>query len=471
MLSLKDFYYKQLLSEATLSGPELTKKDSYIQNFLKQIESEESLITNSKESVVLDKTDPDVQRLISALKTNNPEKILEVVGEKKAKSISYYKIFSCTDGRTIALNELSKDSVKDSTDQKKDAASTQMQENASMMCFKYALENNGKFPDVNDVAKIYPDVLNLKNGWMLSFQAQTKVAYEKLEGLRFEEFNRDGSFMNWISKKVASFGIKKKDTWNPADIWLLKQKWGPGSKLYDALNSAESIVAVNAILKAALVNHDIVGISLKKTDKVAHWKVYNDDDYLAALKDYVIEYQSGILDLSMSKDFFKNKEFSFNCEGKIKGQVKGNSDGSIALEFSIIGAKALLGKASRSFVDLLLKEHGFSIPNKHTVPSTIEEFTEELPKYKKYIEVIIESGIADTKVSAIEFQKNVHTILGQATKQTLFDLSCKFQAIQFAYYLAVIKEMSKDSFQTFITEIVLAAEKAGEKFGPYVKIY
>lgn len=471
MISLKEFCQAQLLNEATLSGPELTKKQSYITNFLNRIENEEPLPTNSKETVILSKDDPDVRNLINALKSNDTDKIISVIGEKKNKSLSYFKIFSCTDGRTIAINELSKESVKDSTDQKKDAASTQQQENASLMCFKYALENNGKFPDVNEVAKIYPDALNLKNGWMASFQAQSKTAYENLSGQTFEEYNRDGSFMSWISKKVSGFGIKKKDTWNPADIWLLKQKWGPGSKLFDALDNAESIIAVNAILKAALSNKDIVGISLKKTDKTAHWKVYNDDDYLEALKDYVIEYKSGVLDLSMKGDFFKNKEFSFLCEGKIKGQVKGNSDGSIALEFSIVGAKALLGKASRSFVDILLKEHGYSIPNKHTVPKTLEDFTDEIPKYRKYVDAIIKSGIADTVVSAIEFQKNVHTILGKADKQTLIDLSCKFQAIQMAYYFAVIREMSEDSFETLITEIVLAAEKAGEKFGPYAKIY
>lgn len=462
--------FKEYLKEAILSGPELTKKDLYIDNLYNRINNEEALTMNSKELVVFDKKDKDVKDLLSALKDKDVASILSVIADTSGKTLKYKKVFSTTDGRTIAINELSKDSVKDSSASSRDANSTAMQENASLFCFKYALENSGEFPDITEIAKIYPEVTELKNGWFDSFKAQTDVVLDELKDYKFKEYVRDGSFMSFISKKVASLGFTPKDAWNPADVWLMKDKWNSSSKLFKLLDEAETINSVNMILRNSFENKSIVGISLKKTKKTAKWEIYNDDNYFKQLKDYLINYKEGNLDLSLKNGYFANNEYKFECQNNVKGQFRMNSNGTNFLEFSKKGGSAMLGKCPRSVLEEYLKEYNFKIPSKNTVPNTKEDIIDAIKEYAGYVDKINKSEIATTNVTKEEFINNINKILETAEREIILKIVGKLQAIQLCYYFSVIMKKSDKKFDKMITELILAAEKGGEKNGPFAKI-
>jgi len=118
-----------------------------------------------------------------------------------------------------------------------------------------------------------------KDDWWKHFVLQFENI-ETLTGLKkghFEEFNRDGGFMDFISKLVTSGKggsllakdynrFAEKDSWNPADIWLLDTSPTPAyKKLMEELESAKTIAKINDALRIAFTNQVVVGISLKKS--------------------------------------------------------------------------------------------------------------------------------------------------------------------------------------------------------------
>ena len=124
--------------------------------------------------------------------------------------------------------------------------------------------------------------------WLDNFYKQQ----EKFFGVRFgnhtvspaaggyQEFDRDnaGGFMEYITALVKKhYGIVRKDTWNPADIWLV---WNPReAKQEIELAVSEHIGTIkylNDVLRTMLKDHRVVGISLKKiSGKKAKWETVN----------------------------------------------------------------------------------------------------------------------------------------------------------------------------------------------------
>jgi len=134
----------------------------------------------------------------------------------------------------------------------------------------------------------FPEEYMKNDDWMETFQLQAeklmveKVAKKAIMSPDYTEFDRDAKngFMEFIEKEIKKYDISKKDTWNPADIWLLKKT----SERYvrtaiEALSNGDTetnIDLLNATMKRLMREHALIGISLKKIsgDK-ASWKVYN----------------------------------------------------------------------------------------------------------------------------------------------------------------------------------------------------
>jgi hypothetical protein len=124
--------------------------------------------------------------------------------------------------------------------------------------------------------------------WWLHFDRQYKeliTSAAKRSGLKvghYEVYNRDGTgmkpgedFMQFISDLITKGtggsldedSIKmfaKKDSWNPADIWLLNTTDGAYEKVKKELEAATTVAKVNTIMQNAFHDKVIKGISLKK---------------------------------------------------------------------------------------------------------------------------------------------------------------------------------------------------------------
>ena len=109
------------------------------------------------------------------------------------------------------------------------APTTQQQELVTLKIFEELLssksKNYTKFEQLlPELLEIYPN-LPYEKSWYNSFKLQfTDITKEtRLPNNTFDVYNRDGGFMDYISSLVnTKFQIAKKDSWNPADIWLIR---------------------------------------------------------------------------------------------------------------------------------------------------------------------------------------------------------------------------------------------------------
>ena len=171
----------------------------------------------------------------------------------------------------------------------KDATMTQMQELGSAWIFERAIKDNKGWQrwehfkrdkkTFDKIKKIWWDVGkvrwddDLDDEWLKNFYKQQKVLLRKIGRPAFTKFNRDGGFMDWVTKYVSTeFDITPKDNWNPADIWLIQREkhWKDKIKAAfdqrkDPTSSIESELAkFNSIFRALFRTKQIMGISLKK---------------------------------------------------------------------------------------------------------------------------------------------------------------------------------------------------------------
>jgi hypothetical protein len=119
---------------------------------------------------------------------------------------------------------------------------TNQQEKASAWFFEQALKNNKHWPDenalikdkkyYNELCRIYPAMKDLSSKaaqeWLPGFIAQQKTMLQEFSQRNwkpFDTFNQSGGFMDYISEAVKKcYKISKKDSWNPADIWCIRDE-------------------------------------------------------------------------------------------------------------------------------------------------------------------------------------------------------------------------------------------------------
>lgn len=145
---------------------------------------------------------------------------------------------------------------------------TNQQERASAWFFHQALNKNkswARYDDFmndkvayfNEVSNIYPALKALKNPradqksksfaryWLECYLEQTKQMTSRFSATNFTSFNHGSehtygaqekpSFMEWVTKVInKKYGISQKDTWDPADIWCIRNLKGVVKELQKA---------------------------------------------------------------------------------------------------------------------------------------------------------------------------------------------------------------------------------------------
>ena len=181
------------------------------------------------------------------------------------------------------------------------------------------------------------------------------------------------------------YGIAKKDTWNPADIWLVydfpKVKRELEKYVMDDVTPIEEF---NAILRDMFHARKIIGISLKKmSGRTAKWELVNLENMDVFDNDeYQFKLKSAQLSFNMAgKDKFKNSDAKIVVSGKqgdVKFQIRQNSAGfnNLKIEGTDMGAtSARLGKVPLSMAATLFKKFGIPLNNDNKkFPRTASEF-------------------------------------------------------------------------------------------------
>ena len=333
-------------------------------------------------------------------------------------------------------------------------------------------------------------------------------------------------FMEWVSDLVKEeFNIGNKDNWNPADIWLIQNEkhwkkeivkiWGKRKTVSELPVEAE-LARFNSLFRRLFRSRQIVGISLKKVSGGADWKEVNvSNKFFKTLEATHMTLTSAkcLLGTVKIKDktardavargkenprtgstknplgkagaatltqdtILEIKDPGVGPDGKettYKVQIKANnSTGFSNLKWEpTITSKtgARLGKATVELVLDLMKAYGMMDqyePDNKKFPTDQTSFREVQDEYRDIIDELINDrsvdlGVKDATTALINISETFDIYRGQP-----WVASSKLQQLRFLYALMTLKNGKKDDF---CTSLIFTAEKAGKRYGPYVKIY
>ena len=398
-----------------------------------------------------------------------------------------------------------------------DAEFTAMQELATAFICQRAFKDNKKFNSPEDIIKdkvtkkgleeifTYQRKPLLKfslpiqdktveDRWLNTFYLQQKKLLTEFSDAKFTVFNREGGFMEFITDLIKDkFGISRKDSWDPADIWLIKDSpkfRNQIKKELDGPRGTQTIKELNAIMRSMFMKREIVGISLKLiSGKTAKYEEVNVTD--AFFKK--LENMQGEFDFKLSKIVcklnLKNKNEFATQDTNIflkdttkevaKFQLKGNTTSRLSnlkFEGTEIGASAArLGKAPLNLVEKLSSMVDRKLYNAQTkananYPTNAvefekrqKEFTDMFKRVIKYPEVK-DVGIKTDK----EFIFNMSKVFNSKTSHIA---NVKLMQLYFIDRLMMLKPEVRNEY---LTDLLFIAQKKGDKvfdFGPFGKLY
>lgn len=388
---------------------------------------------------------------------------------------------------------------------------TRMQELGSAWIFRRALKDNKKYGSVDDILKdpkfpelaaLYPALDPKKKDptgkvWLNNYYAQNKVMLDKFSSANFTEFTREGGFMDYISELVRKkFGIAKKDTWDPADIWCIQNEASVISTIKKKIENtkATSLGELNALLRTYYKKQKVVGISLKLVSgKEAKFEEVNVDDLSftdTTNNNFSVTSMSCSLGTKPSTKVKKKRgeketPQTFSTQDskvvvdatehgssvKYKFQIKANTPSgfsNLKWEPSSSGAsKARIGKAPIAMVLTLLNDYGINFSNSSsTYPTSLETFnSREYQKTFKEMFSVIRSKNVDVGVTGVtQAIENFRKVFAAEP----FTANSKLMQLTFLYKICNLKDEERDNI---MTDMIFLAQKKGSQFGPFGKIY
>jgi hypothetical protein len=448
---------------ANLAGKSMTFEKPYLNMVADKITSKEKLIVSGKSQII--NITPEIKEFLKAVSTNNSKAVKQIL--KPSKQFS--PLFNGWKWSNIDKSQFTQASVP-----------TDLQELGSLFAIQKSIENDGyddreKFFKLyrDDLLKIYPDMNEL---WEETyFQQQLKVQKE-VGKTPFKHYSRDGGFMEYITKKIkVLYDISKKDTWNPADIWLVSDQ-SKMERLLDKVivDDVTTLEQFNQIMRELFRKRKIIGISLKKmSGKSAKWELVNLENMDMYDKDeYSFKLENIRLDFGLKANGkeFKNSDTKIWIEGKttkISFQIRQNSAGFNNLKIGGTAkgaAAARLGKAPLQMVSTLFKAMGLTFDNKHqNYPRTDVEYIKEQETWEKLFKKL------DGKYTDISkpdvFSKNMIAIYN--SKRPDF-ASSKLMQLKF---VTEILRKDADNIDLLLTSLAYLQQKKGKIFGPFGKLY
>ena len=375
-----------------------------------------------------------------------------------------------------------------------DAITTRKQELASLWIIKQALGQQGiKYQTVDqlkndkngykELTEIYPEVSEV---WLKGLvQQQITVRDHILGGGHYTTFNRDGGFMEFISNLVRTkFKIAKKDSWNPADIWVIKNEQLAIEKIKNAVRGNHpTITELNNVMKRMWHDKELKGISLKAVSgETALWEEVNLDDSLFEDKNAppIFEITGSTCKLNLKNNKFDSTDTIVNVEeGKSTYvfQIRQNSRGFNNLKFEPtkkgFGA-ARLGKVPLDKLKGMMNGRPFNLSfmNNHTnYPKDSKKFVNEQEKYVrmwKKIKGQVSTGITTKE----EFKSNFITAFNDPkTNIKESQKSIATSKLMQLDFLAQVLGMGEEKSNELFTNMAFLAQKRGRDFGPFGKLY
>ena len=340
-------------------------------------------------------------------------------------------------------------------DQTDAGPTTEQHETCSIIVFEKTLKDGDPLVSnyIDELAKVYPGIEGDK-GWLTAFQAQSNALAKYLSGTNVKsyQFFRDDKFTDELykhAKKLA--GFSKKDAWNPADVWIVKD---PNKQLKELL-ATTSIEQLNDVLRSGLKDKTILPISLKKTKSTASVEELNTESLIGSsdikIQDVEVSFQ-----FDPTKEKFKNNgatikltnDAIFVCRSSDARRVQ------FVFEGTMRGAAAQLGKVPKPILNKV-------IPAVKSSQNDWNNWKRDSKILKKYFEFLVEKTITGNTD-----WKSFETSMEELSKTSEKMYAEKCIAMNYIHNLLTLKDPNKAMVSLFY-----AAQKKGDDFGPFIKIY
>jgi len=453
-------YFKP--SEATLSKPYITsiKRDIESSKPIKTVDGLETFIING-----------EIEKLFKAVDSADERKISSIIGSGR----NINPIFETKSGKVYKFNQIDKAPYSGMGGSKKaDAKTTAMQERASLIAIKKSIEKNGFSDKIkflkeckSEMLKEYPD---MDGEWEETFYQQGVTVQKQVGNTKFDHYSRDDGFMDDITKMVKNYGISKKDTWNPADIWLVNNLTENKKKLQNIIDDdATPITHFNDIMRDMFINGEVIGISLKKVSgKKALWELVNVKIKGPMFdKEGTYKVDSIISKFSTNKGVFSSTDTVIKMSNNVDSinfQIRQNSRGFSNLKFegtSKGASKARLGKSPVDMVANLMKSYGLTSLNNHNkFPKSAADFIQNKNTHIDKFKTITNW----TDINVTEFETHMIDAFNK-------NPSMANSKLMQLHFLAELAKIPKNKLDDFLTSMAYLSMKKGKVFGPFAKLF
>lgn len=333
---------------------------------------------------------------------------------------------------------------------------TEQHETCSIIVFEKALKHGDPLITnyLDELSKVYPEIEGDK-GWLTAFQAQANALVEYMRGHNTKgySFFRDDRFTEELyahAKKLA--GFNKKDAWNPADVWIVDN---PNLRIKELLNTT-SIGELNDVLREGLKNKNIIPISLKKTKSTASVQELN----LEAQKKNVIATDKIYLDLQFdeAKKTFNNNGATIYLNNGAKFACRSSDARRLQFVFegTMKNSVAQLGKVPKNILNQL-------IPGVNDNQNNWTNFNREKRDLEKMFKNVSSNSLVDTNNAD---WKSFSSGMEFLSKEVPLRYAEKAVALNYINNLILQKNPNET-----LTKLFFAAQKKGDDFGPFIKIY
>lgn len=369
---------------------------------------------------------------------------------------------------------------------------TAIQEEGSAFILTQVLKKNKKFESAKDILndaetfkgleKIFGSAYKDKiNAWVHSYYEHQKAFFKDFQPSQWDVFEHGGQdFMTFIKdelKKVSVMTVRGKvpvgkyETWNPADIWAVKDKTTVKNMIDNAIDGDhQTLTELNNVLYKLIDQKKLIGLSLKKIDdkQTAKFKYVNvnpkdiefADVEQIEMKDIKIE-----IDTSPSKDgMIQGAYVTFSDYTTYIIRTPGDKFSNLKYESVIKGSGGKGGAAPVNLVEDLIKSTASkkTFTNKHQeYPQTIEEFNDDKRNYKtmynnlkKYIKG---TSTYDQFESMIKEMFESNSAKSRAIAQS--------KLMQLNFFNDVLNAESE-----FWTDLLYMSLKVGKRFAPHGKL-
>lgn len=405
------------------------------------------------------------------------------------------------------------------------AIETAKQENGSKVYFRKVIEST-KSPTeselFSEVTKVYPDLAknaSLREIWMSTYAKQGAALKKYLgnnKGYNYSRDERDG-FMTFIEDIAKGrCGVKTKDNWDPADIYMVRaSKERAIRKHIDEITKASdemaNIYSLNSYMRELIVSKDLVPVSLKAISKTKATADLELSNMGSKGKQKEISFEN-IGPLKCYLNFGTNTKTPTEIDnGEIAGQFKAGESivnwqtrnfnmstprGGVQTDLTPTGkdAGAKIGKASADAIDdffsknynklgILRPVNAGKDPHIPQVGKWSKEtrkywvdFQKELSKFKVNGKPIDFGGLEVKYKNKTVSKNSWENVLDycireeESTRYAAGRLSSKLTCLRWAYAWALIEK--KNLMEEWLKTLYYGAKKEfRDTNGPFVKIY